>query len=166
MGEKRIRKVTFIPPLAALPGKKSKRKVAAYARVSTAAEEQESSLIAQRTFYEKHILENPEWEFVEVYYDDGVSGLSYHRREGFNLMVADALEGKIDLILTKSLSRFARNTVDTLTTIRRLKEKNVEVFFEKENIYTFDSKGEFLITLMSSLAHIVLTKKISARKTQ
>lgn len=152
MGEKRIRKVTFIPPLAALPGKKSKRKVAAYARVSTAAEEQESSLIAQRTFYEKHILENPEWEFVEVYYDDGVSGLSYHRREGFNLMVADALEGKIDLILTKSLSRFARNTVDTLTTIRRLKEKNVEVFFEKENIYTFDSKGEFLITLMSSLA--------------
>lgn len=152
MGEKRIRKVTFIPPLAALPGKKSKRKVAAYARVSTAAEEQESSLIAQRTFYEKHILENPEWEFVEVYYDDGVSGLSYHRREGFNRMVADALDGKIDLILTKSLSRFARNTVDTLTTIRRLKEKNVEVFFEKENIYTFDSKGEFLITLMSSLA--------------
>ena len=152
MGEKRIRKVTVIPPLAALPGKKSKRKVAAYARVSTAAEEQESSLIAQRTFYEKHILENPEWELVEVYYDDGVSGLSYHRREGFNRMVADALEGKIDLILTKSLSRFARNTVDTLTTIRRLKEKNVEVFFEKENIYTFDSKGEFLITLMSSLA--------------
>ena len=152
MGEKRIRRVTFIPPLASLPGKKPKRKVAAYARVSTAAEEQESSLIAQRTFYEKHILENPEWEFVEVYYDDGVSGLSYHRREGFNRMVADALEGKIDLILTKSLSRFARNTVDTLTTIRRLKEKNVEVFFEKENIYTFDGKGEFLITLMSSLA--------------
>ena len=99
MGEKRIRKVTFIPPLAALPGKKSKRKVAAYARVSTTAEEQESSLIAQRTFYEKHILENPEWEFVEVYYDDGVSGLSYHRREGFNRMVADALDGKIDLVL-------------------------------------------------------------------
>ena len=152
MGEKRVRKVTFIPPLASLSGKKAKRKVAAYARVSTAAEEQESSLIAQRTFYEKHIRENPEWEFVEVYYDDGVSGLSYIKREGFNRMVADALDGKIDLILTKSLSRFARNTVDTLTTIRRLKEKNVEVFFEKENIYTFDGKGEFLITLMSSLA--------------
>lgn len=126
--------------------------MAAYARVSTAAEEQESSLIAQRTFYEKYIRENPEWEFVDVYYDDGVSGLSYIKREGFNRMVADALDGKIDLILTKSLSRFARNTVDTLTTIRRLKEKNVEVFFEKENIYTFDGKGEFLITLMSSLA--------------
>ena len=67
MGEKRVRKVTFIPPLASLPGKKAKRKVAAYARVSTAAEEQESSLIAQRTFYEKHIRENPEWEFVEEY---------------------------------------------------------------------------------------------------
>ena len=152
MGEKRVRKVTFIPPLASLPGKRAKRKVAAYARVSTAAEEQESSLIAQRTFYEKYIRENPEWEFVDVYYDDGVSGLSYIKREGFNRMVADALDGKIDLILTKSLSRFARNTVDTLTTIRRLKEKNVEVFFEKENIYTFDGKGEFLITLMSSLA--------------
>ena len=89
-----------------------KRKVAAYARVSTAAEEQETSLLAQRDYYEKYIRENKEWEFVGIYYDDGISGLSFNNREGFNIMVQDALDGKIDLILTKSLSRFARNTVD------------------------------------------------------
>jgi len=129
-----------------------KRKVAAYARVSTAAEEQETSLLAQRDYYEKYIRENKEWEFVGIYYDDGISGLSFNNREGFNTMVQDALDGKIDLILTKSLSRFARNTVDTLTTIRKLKAANIEVYFEKENIFTLDSKGEFLITLMSSIA--------------
>ena len=153
MGEKRIRRVTFIPPVAAMEaGITKKRKVAAYARVSTASEEQEGSLTAQRKYYEKYIQSNNTWEYVNVYYDDGISGLSYRNREGFNRMIDDALAGKIDLILTKSLSRFARNTVDTLTNIRRLKDHNVEVYFEKENIFTFDSKGEFLITLMSSLA--------------
>ena len=153
MGDKRIRRVALVPPIPVLPsGEFEKRKVAAYARVSTASDEQENSLAAQRSYYEAFILKNQGWEFVDVYYDDGISGLSSRNRDGFNKMVEDALEGKIDLILTKSLSRFARNTVDTLTTIRRLKEHNVEVFFEKENIYTFDSKGEFLITLMSSIA--------------
>ena len=71
---------------------------------------------------------------------------------GFNEMIEDALAGKIDLIVTKSISRFARNTIDTLTTVRQLKEKGIEVFFEKENIYTLDSKGELLITIMSSIA--------------
>ncbi len=92
------------------------------------------------------------WDFVEVYTDEGISATSTKNRDGFNRMVEDALTGKIDLILTKSVSRFARNTVDTLTTVRRLKEKGVEVYFEKENIYTMDSKGELLITIMSSLA--------------
>ena len=87
-----------------------------------------------------------------VYIDEGISGTNTKKREGFNEMVKDALDGKIDLILTKSISRFARNTVDTLTTIRRLKEKKVEVYFEKENIYTLDAKGEVMITIMSSLA--------------
>jgi site-specific DNA recombinase len=87
-----------------------------------------------------------------IYTDEGVSGTGTARREGFRRMVEDALAGRIDLIVTKSVSRFARNTVDSLTTIRRLKEKRVEVFFEKENIWTFDSKGELLITIMSSLA--------------
>lgn len=74
------------------------------------------------------------------------------QREGFRRMIEDALSGKIDLIITKSVSRFARNTVDSLMTVRRLKDKKVEVYFEKENIYTFDSKGELLITILSSLA--------------
>lgn len=93
-------------------------------------------------------------EYLEgkVYTDEGISGTNTKRREGFNTMIADALDGKIDLIVTKSVSRFARNTVDSLTTVRKLKEKGVEIYFEKENIYTLDSKGELLITIMSSLA--------------
>ncbi len=153
MADKRVRRVTFVPALKPIEdGYGFKKKVAAYARVSTGSEEQETSLEAQRDYYEKLIKDNNSWVFVDVYYDDGISGLSYRNREGFNNMVADALEGKIDLILTKSLSRFARNTVDALVTIRKLKEHGVEVYFEKEDIHTLDSKGEFLITLMSSLA--------------
>lgn len=129
-----------------------KRRVAAYARVSTDSDEQLSSYEAQVDFYTRHIQSNPEWEFVNVYTDEGISGTNTKKREGFNRMVADALDGRIDLILTKSISRFARNTVDTLTTVRKLKEKNVEVYFEKENIYTLDAKGEMMITIMSSLA--------------
>lgn len=84
--------------------------------------------------------------------DEGITGTNTKHREGFKRMVADALAGKIDLIVTKSVSRFARNTVDSLTTVRNLKEKGVEIYFEKENIWTLDSKGELLITIMSSLA--------------
>ena len=87
-----------------------------------------------------------------MYSDEGITGTSTKKREGFQTMVSDALAGKIDLIITKSVSRFARNTVDSLSTIRQLKEHNTEVFFENENIWTFDSKGELLITIMSSLA--------------
>ena len=129
-----------------------KKRVAAYARVSTDSDEQLSSYEAQVAFYTQHIKSNPEWEFVNVYTDEGISGTNTRKREGFNRMVEDALNGNIDLILTKSISRFARNTVDTLTTIRKLKEKKVEVYFEKENIYTLDAKGEVMLTIMSSLA--------------
>ena len=87
-----------------------------------------------------------------MYTDEGISATSTKKRDGFNRMVADALEGKIDLIVTKSVSRFARNTVDSLTTVRQLKEKGVEIYFEEQNIWTLDSKGELLITIMSSLA--------------
>jgi DNA invertase Pin-like site-specific DNA recombinase len=130
----------------------AKKRVAAYARVSTDLEEQLSSYEAQVDFYTKHIKANNDWIFVKVYTDEGISATSTKNRDGFNQMVEDALAGKIDLILTKSVSRFARNTVDTLTTVRKLKEKGIEVYFEKENIYTLDSKGELLITIMSSLA--------------
>ena len=129
-----------------------KRRTAAYARVSTDQDEQETSFVAQVDFYTRKIQENPDWEFVNVYTDDGISAVNTKKRDGFNQMVSDALAGQIDLIVTKSGSRFARNTVDSLTAVRELKSKGVEVFFEKEGIWTFDGKGELLITIMSSLA--------------
>ena len=129
-----------------------KRRVAGYARVSTDSEEQLTSYEAQVDYYTQFISANPEWQFVKVYTDEGISATNTKKRDGFNSMIADALAGKIDLIVTKSVSRFARNTVDSLTTVRKLKEKGVEVYFQKENIYTLDSKGELLITIMSSLA--------------
>ena len=135
-----------------LPGLTKKRKVAGYARVSTDKDEQQNSYEAQVDYYTGYIQRNPEWEFVEVYTDEGISGTSTKHREGFKRMIADAMNGKIDLILTKSVSRFARNTVDSLTTIRQLKDKGTEVYFEKENIFTLDSKGELLLTIMASLA--------------
>ena len=139
----------FSPQRAALHAKK---RVAAYARVSTDEEEQLTSYEAQVDYYTRYIQANPDWEHVEVYADEGISGTNTKKRKNFNRMIEDALAGKIDRIVTKSVSRFARNTVDTLTTIRKLKDKGVGVFFEKENIDTLDSKGELLITIMSSLA--------------
>ena len=119
-----------------------KRRVAGYARVSTDHDDQFTSYEAQIDYYTKYIKSRDDWKFVQVYTDEGITGTSTKRREGFRTMVADALDGKIDLIVTKSVSRFARNTVDSLTTIRQLKEKGIEVYFEKENIWTFDGKGE------------------------
>ena len=130
----------------------SKRRAAGYARVSTDSDEQFTSYEAQVDYYTQYIRRHSEWDFVKVYTDEGISGTNTKHRDGFNEMIQDALDGKIDLIITKSVSRFARNTVDSLVTIRKLKDKGVEVFFEKENIYTFDSKGELLLTIMASLA--------------
>ncbi|MDR1805587.1 MAG: recombinase family protein [Clostridium sp.] len=129
-----------------------KRRVAGYARVSTDKEEQENSFEAQVKYYTEYIQSRPDWSFVSVYTDEGISATSTKNRDGFNQMVRDALDGKLDLIVTKSVSRFARNTVDSLQTVRTLKEKGVEIYFEKEQIWTFDGKGELLITIMSSLA--------------
>ncbi|MGE5417441.1 MAG: recombinase family protein [Acidobacteriota bacterium] len=154
---KPAREVTVIPPtvirfaLESL-GIDAKKRVAAYARVSTDSEEQLTSYEAQVDYYTKYINEREGWDFVGIYTDEGISATNTKKRDGFKQMVADALGGKIDLIVTKSVSRFARNTVDSLVTVRQLKEKGVEVYFEKENIYTLDSKGELLITIMSSLA--------------
>ena len=129
-----------------------KRKVAAYARVSTDSDEQFTSYEAQIDYYTKFINAREDWEFVTVYTDEGISALNTKHRDGFKQMVQDALDGKIDLIVTKSVSRFARNTVDSLVTIRKLKEVGCECYFEKEQIFTFDDKGELLLTIMSSLA--------------
>ena len=103
-------------------------------------------------YYSKYITGRDDWEYVNIYTDEGISACMIKNRNGFKEMVNDALAGKIDLIITKSISRFARNTVDSLVTIRKLKEHGVECYFEKENIWTFDSKGELLITIMSSIA--------------
>jgi len=153
----KAKNVTVIPATLNMHTKtsaagRSKRRVAGYARVSTDSDEQFTSYEAQVDYYTNFIKENPEWEFVGIYTDEGISGVNTKRREGFNSMIKDALDGKIDLIVTKSVSRFARNTVDSLTTIRKLKEVGCECLFQKENIMTFDSKGELLITIMSSLA--------------
>lgn len=128
------------------------QRVAAFARVSTDHEDQESSLAAQTDYYRKKILQHAEWQVAGAFVDDGISGLSTNRREGFNRVIDTCLNGDIDLVLPKSISRFAWNTVDTGTIIRRLKEKGIGVYFEKENIFTPDPKGEFLLTIMSSLA--------------
>ncbi|MDO4355973.1 MAG: recombinase family protein [Clostridia bacterium] len=156
----RMKTVTVIPPrLQAMPGmptfKTRPKRVAAYARVSINSEEQLTSYEAQVKHYTEYIKSKEQtdnWQFVSVYTDKGITGTSMKKRDGFNQMVADALDGKIDLIITKSVSRFARNTVDTLTTIRELKAKGVEVYFEEQNIYTLDGKGEVLLTIMSSIA--------------
>lgn len=131
---------------------RKKRRVAGYARVSTDMEDQQTSYAAQCDYYTAYIQSRKDWEFVGLYSDEGISATSTRHREGFRQMVEDALDGKIDLIITKSVSRFARNTVDSLSTIRKLKDNGTECYFEKENIWTFDSKGELLITIMSSLA--------------
>ena len=145
-----VKRVTTIQPTltrftAAPIAEQRKRRVAAYARVSTDSDEQFTSYEAQIDYYTNYIKSRPDWEFVSVYSDEGKTGCNTRKREGFKNMVDDALDGKIDLIVTKSVSRFARNTVDSLTTIRKLKDKGVEAYFEKENIWTFDGKGNLIV---------------------
>ena len=154
-----VKNVTVIPATRMMhtglpPNVTVRKRVAGYARVSTDSKEQQTSYEAQVDYYTNYIQSKPEWEFevCRVYTDEGISALNTKHRDGFNEMIQDALDGKIDLIVTKSVSRFARNTVDSLTTVRKLKEKGIEVYFEKEGIATLDSKGELLITIMSSLA--------------
>lgn len=150
-------KVTVIPskvnPITLTPvGQVTKRKVAAYARVSTDSDEQYSSYEAQVGYYTNFIQSKPNWEFVRVYADEGISGTSTKRRDDFKEMIEAALAKKIDLIITKSISRFARNTLDTITYVRKLKAVGVEVYFEKENLWSLDDKTEFLLTIMASIA--------------
>ena len=129
-----------------------KKRVAAYCRVSTDTDEQATSYDEQISHYTERINNEPSWELAGIFTDDGISGTNTKKREGFNKMIEECMAGKIDLIITKSISRFARNTVDCLKYIRMLKEKGVEIHFEKENIRTFDSQGEIMITIMASLA--------------
>ena len=129
-----------------------KQRVAAYCRVSTDSEEQLTSYTAQKAYYTQKIGENPDWEMAGIFADRGITGTSMKKREEFKKMIAACKRGRVDLILTKSLSRFARNTVDCLKVIRALKARGIGVIFEKENINTLTESSEFLITLFSGFA--------------
>lgn len=133
------------------PQMKSMR-VAAYCRVSTLQEQQETSYEAQVNYYTEKIENNPSWKLAGIYADDGKSATSTKNRSNFQAMIEDCMAGKIDMVITKSISRFARNTVDSLMNIRKLKEKNIAVFFEKEGINTLEGSGELLVTILSSQA--------------
>lgn len=127
-------------------------KVAAYARVSTDKEDQKNSYESQLKYYMEKMNANPKWIATQVYADEAISGTQDYKRSDFIRMIHDALNGKFDLLLTKSISRFARNTVDTLSYVRKLKEKNVAILFEEENINTLEMSGELLLTILSSVA--------------
>lgn len=129
-----------------------KLRVAAYCRVSTDSDEQETSYETQVSHYTEYIKSHSEWELAGIFADDGISGTNTKKRDEFNRMIDECMAGNIDMIITKSISRFARNTLDCLKYIRLLKDKNIAVWFEKESINTMNSKGEVLITIMASLA--------------
>lgn len=148
-----IREIKATKPSNQINGNKINRKrVAAYCRVSTNDEDQLSSYASQKKHYTDLIKENKEWQFVEVYADAAVTGTQVKKRVDFQRLINDGLNGDIDLIITKSISRFARNTYDTLKYVRMLKDKNVAVYFEEENINTLTMDGELLLTILSSVA--------------
>ena len=129
-----------------------KLKTAAYCRVSTDKDDQANSLASQRNYFAEYIRNHEGWILNSVYYDEGISGTQTKKRAGFNAMMEAAFRGEIDLILTKEVSRFARNTVDTLSYTRRLREIGVGVIFTIDNIDTRDSDGELRLTIMASIA--------------
>ncbi len=127
-------------------------RVTAYARVSTDDQDQKHSYQSQLAFFKSKIKENSEWIYVDMYADEAISGTLDYKRSDFMRMINDALAGKFDMIITKSISRFARNTVDTLKYVRLLKEKNIAVYFVEENINTLEMSSEFVLTILSSVA--------------
>lgn len=133
-------------------GYKKKLRVAAYARVSTGSEEQLLSLETQKVHYENYINANDEWEFAGIYFDEGVSGTKVEKRNGLLKMLSDCETGSIDHIITKSISRFSRNTADCLEMVRKLQELEISIFFEKENIDTSSMDSELMLTILSSMA--------------
>ena len=143
--------MVVIDELSSFKNHKSKR-FQSLMKVRPDSDEQATSYDAQVEHYTEFIQKNPEWEFAGIYADDGISGTNTKKREDFNRMIDDCEAGNIDMIITKSISRFARNTLDCLKYIRQLKDRNIPVFFEKEAINTMDAKGEVLITIMASLA--------------
>lgn len=132
----------------------TKKRTAAYARVSTGREEQQTSFKSQMEYYTRLIMSNPDWEFVGIYADEGISARSMKKRKRFREMIDDALNGKIDQILVKSVSRFARNVLDSLTIIDKLRQKGIPVIFEKEKLNSLydDKRTNFMLTMYASIA--------------
>lgn len=135
-----------------VPTVKKKKKVAAYARISMESERMNHSLSVQISYYSSLIQKNPDWEYADVFADDGISGTGIAKRDEFKRMIAAVENGEIDVILTKSIQRFARNTVDLLETVRHLKDIGVEVRFEKEHINSMSGDGELMMTILASFA--------------
>ena len=143
------------------PSSFKRKKVAAYTRVSTASEAQLHSLGAQIDYYKKHIMSRPDWEFAGVFIDDGITGTK-SKRPGLEELLSTCDAGKIDLILTKSISRFARNTLDLLNIVRDLKEQGIAVYFERERINTLTAEGELLLSRLFAQEEAISTSKNKA----
>ena len=142
------RKITKLPQTAQLP---KRLRVAAYARVSCGKDEMLHSLAAQVSFFSNLIQSNPEWEYVGVYADEAETGTKGSRPE-FQRLIADCRASRIDLVLTKAISRFARNTVTLLETVRELKDLGVGVYFEEQNLHSLSGDGELMLTILASYA--------------
>lgn len=148
------KKVTVINTVAhySSPENRAKLRVCAYARVSTGSKEQANSYAAQINYYTRKIEENPLWEFAGIYADEARTGTKVKSRDEFQAMIQECENGNIDLIITKSITRFARNTVESIQTIRKLKALGIGIYFEKENINTLTEDSELVITILSSIA--------------
>ena len=146
------------PPQTVKSQTQKKVKVAAYCRVSTDQDEQLSSYENQVNYYREYILKHEDYELVDIYADEGISATNTKKRDAFNRLIQDCRDGKVDRNLVKSISRFARNTLDCIKYVRELKDLGIGVTFEKENIDSLDSKGEVLLTILSSLAQIHFRK--------
>lgn len=147
------KKVTVIEPTITNETiEETKLKVCAYCRVSSMNEDQQNSFVAQTSYYTEYITSNPNWTFVEIYADEGISGTTKEKRLDFLRMIDDCELGLIDFVVTKSISRFARNTADCIEVVRRLKELGVGILFEKENINTLSQESELVLSVLSSIA--------------
>lgn len=151
-----VRKVTVIPPIAEMQGESRidmrPKRVAAYCRVSTDREEQEHSFETQKTMYTEMIMMKPTWQMAGIYADEGITGTVAKKRPGFMKMIEDCRKGKIDMIVTKSVSRFSRNNLDCLMYVRELKQLGIPIIFEKEGINTIQVSSELLLTLFGALS--------------
>lgn len=147
-----MKKVTKIDKVQSITGKNQKLRVAAYCRVSTSNDAQLESLETQKAHYESYITSRDDWQFAGLYFDEGISGTKKDKRPELTRMMQDCAAKKIDFIITKSISRFSRNTTDCLELVRKLLEMNVPIYFEKENINTGSMESELFLTILSSMA--------------